>query len=431
MRCCSSAQSSTVSARRGRPHERSRTYDVSRPRCDRVVTTNTQRLVSINSGSSSIKFAVYSLRGVPTRVLFGKIDRVGSRDTTLTYDDVERGLQDRRRIGDVDHIQAVTFLIDWLHQHTDLASIAATGHRLVAGGAKYWEPQLVTNELLEALRGLSAYAPDHLPSEIAVIERLRERMPDMPQVVCFDTAFHRHLPRVARMLAIPRRLQAQGIERYGFHGLSYAYLMEELERQVGADAAHGRVILAHLGNGVSLAAVHGGQCLDTSMGFSPAAGVPMATRSGDLDPGLVWYLAHTEQMTAAQFQQMVNHESGLLGVSETSGDVRDLLSREADDVRAAEAVALFCYQIRKCVGAFAAALGGLDTFIFAGGIGEHSAVIRARICEQLGFLGIHVDADRNTNNEAVVSSDASRVSVRVMPTDEELMIAKATSAFIA
>ncbi len=395
------------------------------------MTKDTPRVLAINGGSSSIKFALYQVRGVPTRVLHGKIDRVGVRGTTMTFDDRERGQQDSRVIGDLDHGLAVTFLIDWLAQHIDFSSVAAVGHRMVTGGAQYFDPQRVTQELLEALRASTAYAPDHLPAEIAVIERLRERMPDLLQVVCFDTAFHRDLPRVAKMLAIPRRFEAKGVLRFGFHGLSYAYLMEELERRVSAEAARGRVILAHLGNGVSLAAVHGGQCVDTSMGFSPAAGVPMATRSGDLDPGLMSYLAQNEHMTAAQFQQMVNHESGLLGVSETSGDVRDLLSREADDVRAAEAVALFCYQIRKCVGAFAAALGGLDTLIFAGGIGENSAVIRARICDDLGFLGIQLDVGRNANNEAVVSSDASRVCVRVMPTDEELMIMKATSTIIA
>ena len=395
------------------------------------MTKDTVRVLAINGGSSSIKFALYHARGVPTRVMHGKIDRVGVRGTTMTFDDDTRSPQDSRVIGDLDHGLAVTFLIDWLDEHLTLASLAAVGHRVVTGGARYFEPQRVTEEVLEALRSISAYAPDHLPSEMAVIERLRERMPGLLQVVCFDTAFHQDLPRVAKMLAIPRRLQAKGVERYGFHGLSYSYLMEELGRLVSSEAAHGRVILAHIGNGVSLAAVRGGQCIDTSMGFSPAAGVPMATRSGDLDPGLLWYLAQTEQMTAAQFQQMVNHESGLLGISETSADVRDLLSREADDVRAAEAISLFCYQIRKCIGAFAAALGGLDTLIFAGGIGENAPVIRTRICDDLGFLGLQLDTDRNANNEALVSADASPVAVRVIPTDEALMIVKATSRILA
>jgi acetate kinase len=233
------------------------------------------------------------------------------------------------------------------------------------------------------------------------------------------------MPRVAKILAIPRRFQTQGIERYGFHGLSYSFLMEELARAAGAEAALGRVILAHLGNGASLAAVRGGKGIDTSMGFTPAAGVPMSTRSGDLDPGLVWYLAQTEHMTAEQFHHMVNRQSGLLGVSDTSSDLRDLLGREADDVRAAEAVALFCYQVTKCVGAFAAALGGLDTLVFAGGIGENAPVIRARICAGLGFLGIQLDPTRNENSQPVISPDAGRVDVRVIGTDEEVMIAKA------
>jgi acetate kinase len=243
-------------------------------------------------------------------------------------------------------------------------------------------------------------------------------------VACFDTAFHHALPRVAQLLPIPRRYEALGVRRYGFHGLSYAFLMEELARQAGAEAAQGRVILAHLGNGASLAAVREGKPVDTSMGFTPAAGVPMSTRSGDLDPGLVWYLARTEEMDAQQFNDMVNSRSGLLGISETSSDMRDLLQREAQDVRAAEAVALFCYQVRKWTGAFAAALGGLDTLVFSGGIGENAPIVRARICAGLEFLGIELDEKRNAANEGVISAAAGRVAVRVIRTDEELTIAR-------
>jgi acetate kinase len=275
------------------------------------------------------------------------------------------------------------------------------------------------------LRRISAYAAEHLPAEIAIIDLFCERVPSLSQVACFDTAFHRDMPRVAKILPIPRHFQEQGVERYGFHGLSYSFLMEELARVGGGQAASGRVILAHLGNGASLAAVRDGSCIDTSMGFTPAAGVPMSTRSGDLDPGLVWYLAQTTQMTAEQFHHMVNHQSGLLGVSETSSDLRDLLFREADDVRSAEAVALFCYQIKKFIGAFAAALGGLDTLVFAGGIGENAPVIRSRICADLGFLGIQLDQTRNASSAPVISADASRAAVRVIRTDEEVMIVKA------
>jgi acetate kinase len=368
---------------------------------------------------------LYRLGDPPKRRLHGKVDRIGLRGTTLTFDDPVHNRQDSRGIGDFDHRSAATFLIDWLDKQIGLASIGAVGHRVVNGGPHYNEPQRVTPELLDELRRISAYASEHLPSEIVVIDLFRERVPGLPQVACFDTAFHRDMPRVAKILAIPRRFQTQGIERYGFHGLSYSFLMEELARAAGAEAALGRVILAHLGNGASLAAVRGGKGIDTSMGFTPAAGVPMSTRSGDLDPGLVWYLAQTEHMTAEQFHHMVNRQSGLLGVSDTSSDLRDLLGREADDVRAAEAVALFCYQVTKCVGAFAAALGGLDTLVFAGGIGENAPVIRARICAGLGFLGIQLDPTRNENSQPVISPDAGRVDVRVIGTDEEVMIAKA------
>jgi acetate kinase len=243
-------------------------------------------------------------------------------------------------------------------------------------------------------------------------------------VASFDTAFHHDLPRVARLLPIPRRYDAQGVRRYGFHGLSYAFLMGELARVAGSEAAQCRVILAHLGNGASLAAVHHGKSVDTSMSFTPTAGVPMSTRAGDLDPGLAWYLARTENMSVKQFNEMVNFHSGLLGVSETSSDMRDLLKCESQDVRAAEAVALFCYQVKKWIGAFAAALGGVDTLIFAGGIGENAPAVRARICSGLGFLGIEIDEKQNAANDDVISATSSRVAVRVIHTDEELMIAR-------
>jgi acetate kinase len=278
--------------------------------------------------------------------------------------------------------------------------------------------------MVEELRQLKPFDPEHLPEEIQLTEAFHYRFPDLPQVACFDTAFHHDLPRVAQLLPIPRRYEAQGVRRYGFHGLSYAFLMGELSRLDGAEAAQGRVILAHLGNGASLAAVHHGKSVDTSMSFTPTAGVPMSTRSGDLDPGLFWYLARTEQMSAKQFNEMVTFQSGLLGVSETSSDMRDLLDCETQDVRAAEAVALFCYQVKKWIGSFAAALGGLDMLVFAGGIGENAPAIRARTCNGLEFLGIELEEKRNAASEGVISAAASQVTVRVIRTDEELMIAK-------
>jgi acetate kinase len=302
--------------------------------------------------------------------------------------------------------------------------LTSVGHRVVHGGPKYSKPQRITPEMVEELRRLSPFDPEHLPEEILLTEAFHRRFPDLPQVACFDTAFHHDLPRVARLLPIPRRYEAQGVRRYGFHGLSYAFLMGELARLAGSETAQGRVILGHLGNGASLAAVHYGKAVDTSMGFTPAGGVPMSTRSGDLDPGLLCYLARTEGLDAKRFNEMVNFHSGLLGVSETSSDMHDLLDRETQDVRAAEAVALFCYQVKKWIGAFAAALGGLDTLVFSGGIGENAPAIRTRICKGLGFLGIELEETRNAANESVISAAAGRVGVRVIATDEERMIAE-------
>ena len=382
-------------------------------------------MLTINCGSSSIKFALYLRGRPPKRGLHGKIDRIGLPGTSLAFQDPAGNQRENQTIASADHAAASRFLYDWLAQRTGFESIGAIGHRIVNGGARYYEPQAITEALLDELRRISAYAPEHLPAEIAMIDLFGARAPDLPQLACFDTAFHRSMPRVARILPIPRRYQAQGVERYGFHGLSYAYLVTELARVAGAEAALGKVVLAHLGNGASLAAVRDGKGIDTSMGFTPAAGVPMSTRSGDLDPGLVSYFAQTENMSAQQFDKMINHESGLLGVSETSSDLRDLLEKEDTDIRAAEAVAMFCYQVKKCIGAYAAALGGLDTLVFTGGIGENAAEIRSRICEGLDFLGIQFDEMLNTAGGPVVSADVSRVTVRIIHTDEDAVIAGA------
>jgi acetate kinase len=393
-------------------------------------------ILAVNGGSSTVKFAIYHAPrparriavaqegGIPARVLSGTLDRPGAGGATLSWQAADPAETGREVLPD--RAAGTAWLLDWLEARPELARVSAVGHRVVHG-LERTEPVRITPEVVAELRRAAPYAPDHLPREVELIEAVAARYPDLPQVACFDTAFHRDLPAVARLLPIPRRYQARGVRRYGFHGLSYAYLLEELERIGGQDAARGRVILAHLGNGASLAAVRGGACLDTSMGFTPASGLVSSTRSGDLDPGLVAFLAQREGMTASQFHHMVNHESGLAGVSEISADMRELIAREDEDVRAAEAVALFCYQARKWVGAFTAALGGLDTLVFSAGIGERSALIRARICQGLDFLGLALDEARNAAHAAVISTDASRVAVRVMRTDEELMIARSVS----
>jgi acetate kinase len=288
------------------------------------------------------------------------------------------------------------------------------------------QSEQVTPELLRQLRSITPYDPEHLPREIELIETLQRQYPRAAQVVCYDTAFHRDLPRVAQQFPIPRRFEAQGVRRFGFHGLSYTFLLQELQRLGDPSAVSGRVVLAHLGSGASLAAVRDGRSVDTSMGFTPTGGLMMGTRSGDLDPGLLGFLARHESMSAARIQRLLNHESGLLGVSESSADVRDLLQREVSDIRAREALDLYCYQIKKWLGAFAAVLGGLDTLVFAGGVGENSPPVRARVCTGMAYVGVELDAARNAANAAVISASGAPVRVRVIRTDEEAVIARDT-----
>ncbi|HZE43928.1 MAG TPA: acetate/propionate family kinase [Steroidobacteraceae bacterium] len=358
-------------------------------------------ILTINAGSSSIRFALFATGARQLRLMDEKIERIGSETASVTADR----------------------LVQKLKEQASIAAPDAIGHRVVHG-MLHTQPERVTPGLLEELRRITPYDPEHLPREIALIEALQKRFPKVPQVACFDTAFHRHMPAVATLLPIPRRYAAKGVQRYGFHGLSYTFLLGELARLGDPAAVRGRVILAHLGSGASLAAVLDGRGIDTSMGFTPAAGLVMGTRSGDLDPGLMSYLALTECMTAAQFQTLVNHESGLIGISESSADVRDLLEREGADARAREAIDLFCYQARKWIGAFAAALNGVDTLVFAGGIGENSAPVRRRICDGLQFLGVEIDDTLNRQHAARISTGA--VAVRVIRTDEESVIADLT-----
>lgn len=383
--------------------------------------------LTINGGSSSLRFAVFESS---RRILSGKIDRIGQPDARFTASAVENLPATDQRAEAPDRKAAVRLLIDHLERTVGMSRVKAIGHRIVHGGNRFHRPERVTPELIEELRRITSYAPNHLPGEIELIEAFRGIDADRVQVVCFDTAFHHDLPRAARILPIPRRYEALGVRRYGFHGLSYSYLMEELARVAGVEAARGRVVLAHLGAGASLAAVHDGRPIDTTMAFTPTAGIVMATRTGDIDPGLVGFLAQTEGMTPEQFYRMTNHDSGLLGVSETSPDFRDLLSREAGDVRAAEAVALFCYRVKQAIGGFAAALGGIDTLIFSGGIGENSAEARSRICTGLEFLGIRIDEHHNRSHASLISMSGHPVHVRVIPTDEEAMIAKAITEVV-
>jgi acetate kinase len=282
----------------------------------------------------------------------------------------------------------------------------------------------VTDAVLGDLRALAPYDPGHLPLEIGLMEEVARRWPGLPQVACFDTAFHATLPVVARLLPLPRRLFERGIRRYGFHGLSYQWALREVERQAGRAAANGRLVLAHLGGGASLAAVREGQSVETTMGFTPTGGIPMGTRSGDLDPGVLAFLARTDRLSMEQLARMTNEESGLLGVSETSGDLRVLSARSGEDPRAREAIDLFCHEVKKRIGAFAAVLGGIDRLVFTGGVGEHAWDVRARVCEGLAFLGVALDPELNRASAPVISGARSAVTVQVIAADEEAMVAE-------
>ena len=381
-------------------------------------------ILTVNGGSSSIRIAVYGSGAPPQLLLDGKVERLGTQEPLFHVSRTGEPKQSIKLATSAGR-SPIEPLMDWLEGFAPELRPEVIGHRVVHG-MLHSAPERVTPQLIAELKRFVPYDPEHMPREIEFIEALQSRYSDVPQVVCFDTAFHRTMPRVATQLPIPRKYAADGVQRYGFHGLSYTYLVGELLRLGEPSAASGRVILAHLGSGASLAAVLNGRSIDTSMGFTPASGLVMGTRSGDLDPGVMSYLAKEGGMDTARLQLMVNHESGLLGVSETSADVRDLLQREDTDERAREALALFAYQARKWIGAFAAALGGIDTLVFAGGVGENSAVIRERICVQLQFLGVQLDSARNACHAARISSDGSAVGVRVIKTDEERVIADLT-----
>jgi acetate kinase len=387
------------------------------------MNTGNKNILAVNGGSSSIKFSLYGCEEPPVRWLSGKITRIGLPDAELTFTNTRNGSSGKLPAKTADLAGAAAFLAGWLEQQAGVLPLAAVGHRVVHG-LQHRQAAMVDDVLLDDLRRISSYDPDHLPGEIELISIFRAHDPSLPQIACFDTAFHGTLPRVARQLPIPRRYEEAGVQRYGFHGLSYTYILEELTRIAGAPVAGGSVILAHLGNGASLAAVKEGRSIDTTMGFTPIGGIVMGTRPGDLDPGVIWWLADREKPDAGQLSHLLNKECGLLGVSETSPDMQDLLGKESQDTRAAEAVALFCYQVKKTIGAYAAVLGGLDTLVFTGGIGEKSAAIRSRICSSLGWLGIELNQRANANNELFLSAADTRVGVYAIPTDEESIIAR-------
>ena len=384
-----------------------------------------RRILTVNTGSSSLKAGLFDIGDEPRRAASIRVERIGRADGRLLVADAEdRPLLDRRQPLP-DHLAALTAALAWLRESHLATGPTAVGHRVVHGGPDYAAPQVVDDALLGAVRRLVPFDPEHLPQALAAIEATARAFPGVPQVACFDTAFHRGLPRLAQLFALPSELADAGLIRYGFHGLSYESIIEQLRASAPADLA-GRVVIAHLGNGASMAAVHAGQGVETTMGFTPTGGLVMGTRSGDLDPGVLLYMLRERGLDAAGIADLLNRRSGMLGISGTSGDMRDLLAREADDPRAAEAVALFCYQARKHLGALIAVLGGLDSLVFTGGIGERAAPVRERVCAGFAFVGIRLDPARNRAHAPVISATGGPVTVRVMRTDEESVIVRHT-----
>jgi acetate kinase len=383
-------------------------------------------ILTINSGSSSLKFALFS--GREEEILSGAIERIGLGNGAFHAQAGGRTIAGEHR-DFPDHDSALERLFAFLDRRGG-DNVAMVGHRLVYGGAAYEAPHEITPRLLEALRALVPFAPEHLPHELKAIEAVQRAGPRLRQYACFDTAFHCQMPEIAKHFPIPRDLWAEGVIRYGFHGLSYSYILEELAKEA-PDTINGRIVIAHLGNGASMVAVKNGKPLDTTMGLTPAGGLMMGSRSGDLDPGVLLYLQEEKKQAAAQIRELVNRRSGLLGVSGISSDMRDLASLAAHDPKAAEAIALYCYQARKHLGALTTTLGGLDTLIFTAGIGENSPEVRAGICANLEYLGTCIDADHNRNNRPIISTARSGVVVRIMKTNEDLMIARQARRFMA
>ncbi len=387
-------------------------------------------ILVINGGSTSVKFAGYRHEGgEDLRVVCrGQVEGIGSRPSFVAKgaDGKPVDAHDWEAEHPLDQDGALRYIFDWLNGHMSDVEFVAAGHRVVLGGVNYEKPVLVTDQVLADLDALCAFEPSHQPYEIAAIRAMRKASPSMPQVACFDTSFHRTMPRLAQMYALPREYREGSLRHWGYHGISYDYISRQVP-QYALDAR--RVIAAHLGGGCSICAMADGKSVDTSLGFSAVDGLPMSTRSGEIDAGILLHLLKVDRMDAAALEKLLYKQSGLLGISGISGDMRELEQSKAPE--AAEAIDYFVYHIVKFVGAYTAVLGGLDALVFTAGIGEHSPLVRGKVCEKLGWLGVTVDAKANAANGPRISAADSRVSVFAIPTNEELMIARHTLALAA
>ncbi len=392
----------------------------------RIMFKKGNYILTINSGSSSLKFSVYEIWEDEKLIIRGNIDRIGLGESTFQVSERFGTGQVEQDFKLPNHKAAFNVLFDWLENNINGKEIYAVGHRMVNGGSNFTRHQLITSRLISTLKKMSYLAPEHLPRQILGIEVVTNIYPNLKQVACFDTAFHSNMPRKAKMFALPRKLWDEGVMRYGFHGLSYEYIIQELNKEVGSRGVAGRIIIAHLGNGASMVAVKNGKGVDTTMGFTPTGGLMMSTRSGDLDPGIIIYLLEEKEITPPKLNEMINKKAGLFGVSGISSDMQELLEKEAENLHAADAINLFCYQAKKFLGTMASVLGGVDTIVFTGGIGENSPEIRKRICNGMEFLGIQLDLSQNEANSSTISIAGAPTTVRIIKTNEELMIARHT-----
>ncbi len=382
------------------------------------------QILTINSGSSSLKFSIYRMESEENLLRTGELSRIGMPEGDFEIRDGNgRKLLDKS-FEIKNHDSAIQMLFNWMQEDNPDRNLNGIGHRLVHGGKEFREPLRLEERHIHQLEALTPLAPEHLPHEIKAIKVIFNKFPDISQVACFDTGFHRHMPKISQMYPLSAELWDSDIRRYGFHGLSYEYIMQELEKELGDSVKKQKIIIAHLGNGASMAAVKEGKSIDTTMGFTPAGGLMMGTRSGDLDPGVLVYLEKEKNYSVSDINRLVNEQAGLIGVSGKSSSMKDLLDKEETDTHSREAIELFCYQALKYLGAMTAVLGGLDILVFTGGIGENSPEIRERISQKADFLAIDINSKKNSSNEAVISSDESPVNVRVIKTDEELMIAR-------
>lgn len=379
-------------------------------------------ILSLNAGSSSIKFSLFT--GENLRKKFsGVLENIGNENTELNFKVGDQSPNQKIPLGRKNFDESSEYLVQFLMENLDFGNIRAVGHRIVQG-MHYSEPELINPNLLEFLKKLIPFDPDHLPGEIYLIEIIQKKIPSLMQIACFDTAFHSQMPKLAQLISIPRRYFEKGLKRYGFHGISYSYIMDYLLSRIEYKAMHSKIIIAHLGSGASIAGVQNGHCMDTSMSFSPNSGFMMGSRTGDLDPGLFSYLISEEKMSPEEISFMINRQSGLLGISETSSDMRELKKNRYTDSRADEAINLFIYQVKKFIGAMVSVVNGLDILVFTGGIGQNDPECREIILNGLGYLGIELDKEKNIQNELIISSPGSKVSIWVIPTQEEWMMGR-------